>query len=154
MGKAGHGQRVSLPTGRLAAAGCGSAGLVGVMWAVLAWGLGQAEAWWMAGLAGGVVVAAACVVALVAIQPWREREVFRWALVWMAGSMVRMVATLGLTLLLYSAPPQPAASIQGSTGLWFAVAACYMAALLAETRVYASYMKRVAPGTGGASPTG
>lgn len=95
------------------------------------------------GVAAGVVGVIASLVVL-ALRPWQPRALMQWPVVWMAGSFVRLLATIGGTYLLYSATPLGSPS--GGKSLWLAVAFAYVAAMVGETRVYAMSMRRFAPG--------
>jgi hypothetical protein len=92
-----------------------------------------------AGAAASGVVAAAAVVHLLLLRPWKERSLLKWPMVWVGGSFLRLAITLGGAILLYSATPFRDVS------LWFATVLAYVAVMVGETRVYASTMKRLAP---------
>jgi hypothetical protein len=79
---------------------------------------------------------------ILAMQPWRPRSVATWPMVWMAGSMVRFMVTLGGAFLLYSATPS------GTVHLWIGVVIAYLATLVGETRTYAAAMRPVVAGRG------
>ena len=79
---------------------------------------------------------------ILAIQPWRPRSLATWPMVWMAGSMVRFMVTLGGAFLLYSATPS------GTVHLWIGVVIAYLATLVGETRTYAAAMRPVVAGRG------
>jgi hypothetical protein len=100
----------------------------------------------VAGGLAGALVAACSMLSILMIQPWRARPLYRWPMVWIGGSFLRMLVTLGLTFLLYSATPY------GTVSLWLAVVAAYAATLLGETRAYATYMKQYSPAPGSSGP--
>lgn len=79
---------------------------------------------------------------ILAMQPWRPRSLATWPMVWMAGSMVRFMVTLGGAFLLYSATPS------GTVHLWIGVVIAYLATLVGETRTYAAAMRPVVAGRG------
>ncbi len=137
-----------LPTGRLLATAVGIGGLVGLAWwSAVSLGGGSSQ-WAAAGLYAAAVVSAGSVLALLAIRPWKRRSLMSWPFVWLAGSGVRMLITLVLTVLLYSAfSLDPAA-------LGIAVVTAYLATLLSETWMYVHEMKVLPPldESAGASP--
>jgi hypothetical protein len=138
-------QQVVLPTVRLLAAAWVACLVAGGAWAGVLLVLGQGATAAVTGLVGAGAVAVAALVALLAIRPWRPRSLAVWPIVWVAGSMVRLLTTLGVAYLLYSATPYH------SRMLWFAVLVAYLAALVGETRVYALSMRRFAPDGAGPS---
>jgi len=126
---------VRLPTGRLLAAAMVLSAIVGFGWlaAVLIGGGPSVVAF--GGLAAAGVVAVATAVALLAIQPWRERSLFVWPAVWLMHTYIRLVLALGGAFLLYSATPL------SSKGVWLAAVLTYLAVMVGESRVYVTSMR-------------
>jgi F0F1-type ATP synthase assembly protein I len=137
--------RGQLPTARLLAVVWLGCLLVGAGWSGVALALGRGRDAVVTGLLAAAVVGVAASVVLLALRPWRPKRLDRWPMVWVAGSFLRFAVTLGATILLYSATPY------GTRSLWFAVLLAYFAVMVAETRVYASSMRRFAPSETGAS---
>jgi hypothetical protein len=137
---------VSLPTGRLLVAACVPALLTGMAWSGVTAVSGKGETIVVAGMLAGAIVAACSMLSVLLIQPWRPRPLYRWPMVWIGGSFLRLLVTLGLTFLLYSATPY------GTVSLWLAVVAAYAATLFGETRAYATYMKQYSPAPGSTGP--
>lgn len=128
---------LSLPTVPVVAAVLGgSAASAGGWWAVTAM-LGSDQATLVAGLAGAAVVGVVGVVAVLVLAPWRSRPVSFWWTLWLAGTVLRLLATPAVTFLLYSATSLSAVP------LTLSVAVTYLVALFAETAVIARHVNRV-----------
>jgi len=103
--------RVSLPTARLAGVAVGGPAIAAAAWMLASlvgdWGTtGRLPGLFAIGSAAGVSL---CV--LMALQPWKPRPILVWGGLLIAASTGRIVATLGICLLLYSAARQPAAPL-------------------------------------------
>ncbi|MBX3373293.1 MAG: hypothetical protein KF817_05610 [Phycisphaeraceae bacterium] len=130
----------ALPTARLVAVVWTSTAFAGAAWTLVMLMRG-ATGWDLAtGALGALVVGLGATTGLLAIRPWRPRPLDRWPAVWMGASGVRLLVTLGIGLLLYSATPS------GTVHLWFSVAIAYAATLVGETRAYAAAMRPYIPG--------
>lgn len=130
----------ALPTARLIAVVWTSTVFAGAAWTLVML-LRGAEGWDLAtGALGALTVGLGATTGLLVIRPWRPRPLDRWPAVWMGASGVRLLVTLGIGLLLYSATPS------GTVHLWFSVAIAYAATLVGETRAYAAAMRPYSPG--------
>lgn len=133
---------ISLPGGRMFLAALGAAALVGL----LAWPLivalqrfGADAAW-----KGSVGVGAAFGVSIVLMRPWRRLPVGRWLMAWLGGLGVRFLATVAVAAgLLYFSPHSE------RLALGLVVAAAHFAALMAESAVVASTVRRLSAASSG-----
>jgi len=132
-------QPVTLPTGTLLIVATACSVLAASGWAAGCFTLGKDTAFAMSGVVGALVVGACSIAAILLMQPWNPKPLYRWPMVWIACSMGRLLATLALGLLLYSATPF------GTRSLWMGIVVAYAVTLVGETRVYASHMKRFSP---------
>jgi hypothetical protein len=128
----------SLPAARLVWAVVTAAGLIGSGWMGATIVLGQpVEVQW-AGLIGAGVVLVVSVLGILAMAPWKTRPASMWMTLWLAGTLVRMLAAPALTFLLYSALPLNAMA------LTLSVAVAYLFVLLTETAVIARHVSKTA----------
>jgi hypothetical protein len=126
---------VRLPTARLLAVALVTCVIVGGGWlAAVLLGGGPGELAY-GGLAAAGAVAVATAVALMAVQPWRERSIYVWPALWLMHTYIRLVVALAGTFLLYSATPLK------SRGVWLAAALAYVAVMVGESRVYVTSMR-------------
>jgi hypothetical protein len=129
---------LAMPAGRIVAAILVAAGMTGSGWVGITLALGKDVAVQTAGLAGAALVAIVGVLGVLAMAPWKHRPISMWMTFWLAGTLVRMLATPALTFLLYSAAPLNAMA------LTLAVAVAYLIVLLTETAVIARSVGRAA----------
>lgn len=113
--------------------------LVAACWAAAAGGLGRPRDDVIAPLLAGALAAAAAVLAMLLIRPWRTRPMTAWPFVFLAGTVIHLLGTLAGGMLLYFA------SHFGSVGTWLCLVGSYWAALFGLVRVYGSCMKQSAP---------
>ena len=126
----------ALPTVRLLMSVALSAALAGAGWVAVTLALGQpADVQW-AGLMGAVVVLIVGLLGVLAMAPWRARPASTWMTLWLAATVLRMLAAPALTFLLYSATPLNAVA------LTLAVAVAYLIVLLTETVTIALSVSR------------
>lgn len=126
----------SLPGARLAWCVAGTSALVGSAWLAVTILMGQpADVQW-AGLAGAGVVLVVSVLGILSLSPWKTRPASVWMTLWLAGTVVRMLAAPALTFVLYSALPLNAMA------LTLSVAATYLVVLLTETALIARHVSR------------
>lgn len=138
-------RKVTLPTRRLIAVAWAAAIVAGLVVAGVIAAIGPAAGAPVNGAAAAGIVGVVATLAVIALMPWRPRALLQWPVVWLAASFVRLMATMGGTYLLYSA------THFGGKSLWLAVLVVYLAAMVGETRVYATSMRRFAPGGAEAS---
>ena len=130
----------TLPTTRMIVSAVVHAMVAGLVWLL-------ATMWWkgasiaMLGPIGAGIVSVGVVVGLTSVSPWKPRPLASIPMIWLLGSVVRMVATLGLTFLLYSAAP----ALQEKL-LWIAVVVAWGGASVGEVKVYKEAMKPFTPG--------
>jgi len=86
-------------------------------------------------LAIGVVACVAVAITL-SIRPWKSRAIVTWGSVLIAASMGRIVITIGICLLLYSAARLPAGP------LLIGAMAGLVPVLVAETSIVAKHFQR------------
>lgn len=127
---------ISLPTARLLGAVTVAAAITGSLWVGVTLMLGQASAVQTAGLVAAAIVAAVTIAGLLAITPWKTRPISAWMTFWLAGMVIRMLATPALTFLLYSAIPLNAPA------LTLSVAIVYLVVLMTEAIVVARHVGR------------
>ena len=131
-------RKVTLPTGRLLLSATGAALGAGALAELVFRVLDPEPSRSGYGLASGLIVLVAAVAVLLVLRPWVPRALQTWPMLWVAGSFGRMVCTLGLTAVVYSA------ALPGAE-LWLGVVACYVLVMLAETRVYVGAMRPYVP---------
>ena len=102
---------LSLPTSRLVTSIALAAALTGSTWVGVAVILRQSSGAQMAGLLAAAVVAIVAIGGILAIGPWKTRPVGTWMSLWLAGMVIRMLATPAITFLLYFAVPVNAAAL-------------------------------------------
>ena len=132
-------ESVTLPTVRLLLIPALLSAAVGAVWAGGAAILQRPGEDVIGGLLAGVAAAAAVALAMLLIGPWRLRPLTTMPFVFLAGTVVQAVATLGGGFLLYSA------TRFGTTATWLCLVAAYWAGLFGLVRIYGSHMKRFAP---------
>jgi len=132
----------TLPTGRFLAVIYGIGLLVAPAWWAVTRGLGRPVAEQWMGLAAAAIVAGCATLALLAVRPWKRRSMLSLPFVWLGSSLLRMVAVLIVSILLYFAFSLEIAS------LLIAVVVAYLATLAGETVVYV-HSVRVLPPAGG-----
>jgi|SRR5688572_926670 len=126
----------ALPTLRLLMSVALSAALSGAGWVAVTLALGQPVDVQWAGVMGAGVVLVVCLLGVLAMAPWRARPTSTWMTLWLAGTVLRMLAAPALTFLLYSATPLNAVA------LTLAVAVAYLIVLLTETVTIAHSVSR------------
>ena len=126
----------ALPAGRLVVSVALAAAIVGCAWVAIAILLHQPGDVQWAGLAGAGVVLLVNVLGILAMAPWKARPASTWMTLWLAGTLVRMVAAPALTFLLYFSAPLNAMT------LTLAVALAYLVVLLTETATIAHHVSR------------
>jgi hypothetical protein len=127
---------LAMPTGRIVVGILLAAALAGSGWVGVALALKQPAGVQTAGLMGAAVVALVAVLGVLAMTPWKVRPIGSWMTLWLAGTVVRMLATPAFTFLLYSAVPQNAMA------LTLSVAVAYLTVLLTETAIIAWHVKK------------
>jgi len=99
---------ISLPTTGLLWVAIGGPAITAVAWLLASfigeWGTSGR----LPGLLAILVSAAVSTLAVVAIRPWKPRPILVWGGVLIAASTGRIVVTIGICLLLYSAARLPA----------------------------------------------
>lgn len=105
-------------------------------WAGFASGLGYSSQIVMTGVLGGALVLAITMVALVVTSPWTRRPISMHMTMWLAGTVIRLLATPAGAFLLYSAAP-----LDG-TALTLSVGGIHLATLLTEAAVMSRLLGR------------
>lgn len=126
----------ALPTTRLLMSVALAAAMAGAGWVAVAIVIGQPPDVQWAGLMGAGVVLVVGVLGVLAMAPWRARPTSTWMTLWLAGTVIRMLAAPALTFLLYFATPLNAVA------LTLAVAVAYLIVLLTETVVISHSVSR------------
>jgi len=129
-------QPIRLPTAKLLLVPALSCLVVGGGWAGIAALLQFGKEDIIGAILAGLVPALAVVVAMVLIRPWHARPVTTWPFVFLAGTVIGLLATLAGGLVLYFA------SSYGTVGTWLCLVVCYWAGLFGLVWVYGSCMKR------------
>lgn len=127
---------LTLPTVRLLLIAAIVGPMVGTVWAVAAWLVGSERAHVWGSLLAGVASGLAGVLAIVLIGPWQARPLIRWPFIFLLGTMIQLVATLGGGILLYFATPFRAVST------WLCLVVSFWAVLFGLVRAYGSHVKR------------
>jgi hypothetical protein len=139
-------QTLAMPTSRLVMGVLLAAGLTGAAWVGICLVIiGQTAAIQAAGLVGAGVVAVVAAMGIVAMTPWKTRPVTGWMTMWLAGTVIRMLATPAVTFLLYSAIPLNAMA------LTLSVAIAYLVVVLTEATIVARHVGRVVYPSAGSS---
>jgi hypothetical protein len=136
---------LSMPTSRLVMGVLIAAGLTGAAWVGICLVIGQTAAIQAAGLVGAGVVAVVAAIGIVATTPWKTRPVTGWMTMWLAGTVIRMLATPAVTFLLYSAIPLNAMA------LTLSVAIAYLVVVLTEATIVARHVGRAVYPSAGSS---
>ena len=110
--------------------------LGGAAWAGVATGLGYSSQIVMTGVLGAALVLAITMAALVVTSPWSRRPVSMQMTMWLAGTVIRLLATPAGAFLLYSAAP-----LDG-TALTLSVGGIHLATLLTEAAVMSRLLGR------------
>jgi hypothetical protein len=92
----------------------------------------------VAGLTGVGIVAVLTAASLLMLQPWKTRPISTWLNLWLAGTVMRLLAVPAVTFVLYSAAPLSAGALILGVGL------TYVLTLLAEAAVLARHVGRAA----------
>jgi len=115
--------------------------LGGLAWAGITLGLSYSSEIVVTGVLGAAIVLVVSLGALLVTSPWRKRPVSMQMTMWLAGTVIRLLATPIVGFLLYSAAP-----LDG-TALTLSVGAVHLATLLTEAAVMSRLLGRaVAPG--------
>ncbi len=127
----------TLPTRRLLGTCLG--GLVGAaaLWSIVTWLGPWPPAVLTTGLLALGVTAVISTLGLLAIRPWKERPILAWGGLLIALSLGRIVATLGVCLLLYFVARLPASP------LLLGALAGLIPVLVGETTVTAGVFRRL-----------
>ena len=127
---------LTLPTWPLLMAAIGAPAVAAAAWAAVTilgpWDMNTS----LIGLLAIGVVACVAVAITLSIRPWKSRAIVTWGSVLIAASMGRIVITIGICLLLYSAARLPAGPLLiGAMAGLFTV-------LVAETSIVAKHFQR------------
>jgi hypothetical protein len=87
--------------------------------------------------AGAILVTGISTLSLIAIGPWKPREMGTWANLWLAALVGRLLLTPALAYLLYSATPL------SLTPLMLSVGVTYVVVQISEAAVLAAHLKRI-----------
>jgi hypothetical protein len=87
--------------------------------------------------AGATLVAGVSILSLLAIGPWKPREMGSWANLWLAALVGRLLLTPALAYLLYSATPL------SLTPLMLSVGVTYVIVQISEAAALAAQLKRL-----------
>ena len=87
--------------------------------------------------AGAALVTAISTLSLLAIGPWKAREMGTWANLWLAALVGRLLLTPPLAYLLYSATPL------SLTPLMLSVAVTYVVVQISEAAALAAHLNRI-----------
>ena len=118
-------------------AGAGAA----LLWLAGTLGSGQSRPILVAGLIEVALVTTLAVGSILVILPWRIRPVGTWAVVLITTSLVRVIVTIGLSVLLYSAAQLAPKALVVSAFVAF------IAGLVVETTITSRFMSRLRPGS-------
>ena len=88
--------------------------------------------------AGVTLVTGISTLSLLAIGPWKSREIGTWANLWLAALVGRLLLTPALAYLLYSATPL------SLTPLMLSVGVTYVVVQVSEAAALTAYLKRIA----------
>lgn len=146
-GQAGHGQgraaepSLSIPALPVVLA-CVLAPVVGVAtWLGVTLGFGYSQTVVISGVVGSAVVLVVTLVSMLVTSPWTLRPVGLQMTMWMAGTVVRLLATPALAFLLYSAAPLDGKALALSVG------AVHLVTLITEASVMSRLLGRaITPG--------
>ena len=130
---------LSLPSGLLMSGQVLAAIIAAVLWVlgVLSGGFGGTILF--EGLVEIALVMVLALAGILAIRPGVPRPAVTWAVLFIAGSLVRLVVTAGLSLLLYSAAHMAPKALLVSGFVAF------MVSLIIETVITARLLSRVSP---------
>ncbi len=87
--------------------------------------------------AGAALVTGISVLSLLAIGPWKSREMGTWANLWLAALVGRLLLTPALAYLLYSATPL------SLIPLMLSVAVTYVVVQISEAAALAAHLNRI-----------
>jgi len=87
--------------------------------------------------AGAALVAGVSILSLLAIRPWKPREMGTWANLWLAALVGRLLLTPAFAYLLYSAAPL------SLTPLMLSVGVTYVIVQISEAAALAAHLKQV-----------
>jgi glucan phosphoethanolaminetransferase (alkaline phosphatase superfamily) len=134
---------LSLPTSRLVTAVALAAAMTGSIWVGVCLILRQSSGVQIAGLLAAAVVLAVSIAGILAITPWKTRPISTWMTLWLAGMVIRMLATPAITFVLYFAVPAPTPGDSGgAAALALAVALVYLVVVLTEAIVVARHVSK------------
>ncbi len=91
----------------------------------------------MSAAAGAALVTGVSTLSLLAIGPWKSREIGTWANLWLAALVGRLLLTPALAYLLYSATPL------SLTPLMLSVGVTYVVVQISEAAALTAYLKRI-----------
>ena len=91
----------------------------------------------MSAAAGATLVTGVSTLSLLAIGPWKSREIGTWANLWLAALVGRLLLTPALAYLLYSATPL------SLTPLMLSVGVTYVVVQVSEAAAVAASLKRI-----------
>ena len=131
-------QSLPLPTARLLLEPAALSIAAGGCWALAAAVLGRAMPDVIGALLAGMAAALAAALAMLLIRPWRPRALVTWPFVFLAGTVIHLLAVLAGGMLLYSA------SIYGTVSTWLCLVVSYWVGLFGLVRVYGSCMRQTA----------
>ena len=132
-------RRVTLPTVPFIVAGCAGSAIAGAGWAIVGALLGGGAVDVLIGAAAAGVVGTAVLLSILVVAPWRPKPLQTWPIVWVAGSFVRLIASMGGVYLLYSATPL------GGFQTLMAVGIVYATTVIGEAMVFARYLQSSRP---------
>jgi hypothetical protein len=95
----------------------------------------------MPAAAGAALVTGISTLSLLAIGPWKPREMGTWVNLWLAALVGRLLLTPALAYLLYSATPL------SLTPLMLSVGVTYVVVQISEAAALAAYLKRISATT-------
>lgn len=125
--------------GRPFVAACALTPLVGgALWAVGATGLGYSREIVATGVAGAAVVLVVSLATVMVVSPWKRRPASMQMTMWLAGTVMRFLATPALAFLLYSAAPLDGKALTLSVGV------VHLATLITEATVMSRLLGRAA----------
>lgn len=135
----------TLPTGRLLLGIFGIGATVALGWWLVTRQMGLAADQQALGAVAAGVVAGCAVLALLAVRPWKRRSMLDLPFVWLGSSVLRMLAVLFVSILLYFAFSLDIAP------LLIAVVVAYLATLAGETVIYVQSVRVLPPAHAGHS---
>jgi hypothetical protein len=130
---------ITLPTMRLIVAVAISCMAAAGLWVTGAFAFGYGGEIAVTGALGAGLTLAFSAIAVVATMPWISRPASTGMMIWLAGDVLAMGATLGFAFLLYSAT-----SIH-NVSLFLGVALAFLIVLPAKAAAIASHMKQYDP---------